>query len=877
MDKPIEKATDTPNGRTVRTGSLTILTSRTPRRAAFALGSMVAATALALLFEAVFDLALFVILPGAVVLVAVLLGTLGGAVALGVLVVDVVVRVYAPGVVGLEPSPFTTAPLGPAVALLVVAALVVIAGRTRDRLEATLNRLREQEVLLNVTQRLTHTGSWRYDPTTGATTWTDAIFDIYEWPHDDAPDPDTALSFFTPESRDRLETAFVRANTEGGPYDLELEMTTARGRHRDVRAVGEAVRQGGVVRYVQGALKDISERKQTEAALKAQRDLTQAVLDGLPFPVFLKDRDHRFVLMNAPARYSFGAGDRVVSELSYTDVFGDRAEEYYQADVAFWQSDEDHMVTQDKYELDDKIYDIVIGRKRLSFAEQTLELVYSFDVSEQAATARALRNSEQRMWSLLNAIPDGIIRSDREGRYTEIVPPQNFLPHRSTTSLLGKTPEETLPPPIAADIRKRLERVLATGETQIYEHPLTVLGEERYREVRFVKVNDDETISIVRDITDRKRAELALRESEARNRALLEAIPDAIVCHDRDGYYVDIVPPKDFVPLRDITLMVGKHIDDVLPADVAREVRRQIDLAFQNDEVNTYEYPVEVGGERRYREGRMVAINDREVFSIIRDVTDRKEAERAIAEASRRKSEFLATMSHELRTPLTSILGFSEVLIEGFFGPLNDKQRAYLGDILTSGQHLLSLINDVLDLSKIEAGRLELEPETLSATDIARGSLGVVQERAQKHDLSLRTELPDTPATLVADPRKLKQMLYNYLSNAVKFTPKGGSIVLHVEDAADEVRFEVTDTGIGIAPEDHAKLFRAFSQVDSSLTRNYEGTGLGLSLVKQLAELHGGRVWVRSVFGEGSTFGFALPKQPVTNAEARSREDDLAL
>ncbi|HEX7021478.1 MAG TPA: HAMP domain-containing sensor histidine kinase, partial [Trueperaceae bacterium] len=188
-----------------------------------------------------------------------------------------------------------------------------------------------------------------------------------------------------------------------------------------------------------------------------------------------------------------------------------------------------------------------------------------------------------------------------------------------------------------------------------------------------------------------------------------------------------------------------------------------------------------------------------------------------------------------------------------------DRQRQYLGDINAAGRRLLAVVNDVLDLSRIEAGHAELNLESLDVGNLVRSALAIFGQRASDKDLRLTAQLPEGVALLLADERKLKQMLYNYLDNAVKFTPEGGSVWVRVEDAEGELHFEVQDNGLGIARADLPKLFRPFAPLDGSASRRFEGTGLGLSLVKLLAELHGGRVWVKSEPGRGSTFGFSVP------------------
>jgi signal transduction histidine kinase/DNA-binding response OmpR family regulator len=235
--------------------------------------------------------------------------------------------------------------------------------------------------------------------------------------------------------------------------------------------------------------------------------------------------------------------------------------------------------------------------------------------------------------------------------------------------------------------------------------------------------------------------------------------------------------------------------------------------------------------------------------------------------ASRHKSEFLASMSHELRTPLNAIIGFSEVLLERLFGDLNAKQEEYLRDILDSGRHLLSLINDILDLSKVEAGRMELELGSFSLPEALESGLTMVRERASRHAIALNLEVDPTIDVIEADERKIKQAVFNLLSNAVKFTPDGGQVGMKAGFAEGEVRITVWDTGIGIAAEDQERIFEEFQQVGEMYAEKREGTGLGLALTKKFVELHGGRLWVESEVGHGSRFTFTLPVRKAPQAE----------
>jgi signal transduction histidine kinase len=232
---------------------------------------------------------------------------------------------------------------------------------------------------------------------------------------------------------------------------------------------------------------------------------------------------------------------------------------------------------------------------------------------------------------------------------------------------------------------------------------------------------------------------------------------------------------------------------------------------------------------------------------------------REVEAANRHKSEFLANMSHELRTPLNAIIGFSEVLSQQMFGAINAKQGEYLGDIQTSGQHLLALINDILDLSKVEAGKMELQLSRFSLAAALESVLLMVRERAAGRGVALSTEIDPAIGQLEADERKVKQILLNLLTNAVKFTPAGGTVTLRATRDGAGVLMAVRDTGVGIAPADQARVFEEFTQAGGATGPEVEGTGLGLTLSRKLVELHGGRIWVESGLGMGSTFSFTLP------------------
>jgi signal transduction histidine kinase len=255
----------------------------------------------------------------------------------------------------------------------------------------------------------------------------------------------------------------------------------------------------------------------------------------------------------------------------------------------------------------------------------------------------------------------------------------------------------------------------------------------------------------------------------------------------------------------------------------------------------------------------VLAIQNARLFREIEEKSQQIEA------ANRHKSEFLANMSHELRTPLNAIIGFSEVLQEKLFGELNEKQAEYTSDILTSGQHLLSLINEILDLSKVEAGRMELELAPFDLPLAIDNARTFVRERAVKHGITMDVDVDERLGEYVGDERKIKQILLNLLSNAVKFTPEGGRISISASKTDNGVEISVSDTGIGIPPAEQPTIFEEFRQVGGDYAHKKEGTGLGLTLAKKFVELHGGKIWVESEVGKGATFTFTLPERAVSH------------
>jgi signal transduction histidine kinase/putative methionine-R-sulfoxide reductase with GAF domain len=316
----------------------------------------------------------------------------------------------------------------------------------------------------------------------------------------------------------------------------------------------------------------------------------------------------------------------------------------------------------------------------------------------------------------------------------------------------------------------------------------------------------------------------------------------------------DILEEREYTGTRVRPMLARFGYRSVLAVPLLREERIVGALTVWRKEAGNFSTEV-VNLLQTFATQSALAIQNARLF---REIEDKS---RQIEAANRHKSEFLANMSHELRTPLNAIIGFSEVLQERLFGELNEKQAEYTDDILTSGRHLLSLINEILDLSKVEAGRMELELAKFDLPLAIDNARTFVRERAVKHGINLEVSVDERLGDYFGDERKIKQILLNLLSNAVKFTPEGGRIGIEAKQTDGSIEISVSDTGIGISSEDQGRIFEEFRQVGSDYAHKIEGTGLGLTLAKKFVELHGGKIWVESAVGKGSTFIFSLPER----------------
>lgn len=359
---------------------------------------------------------------------------------------------------------------------------------------------------------------------------------------------------------------------------------------------------------------------------------------------------------------------------------------------------------------------------------------------------------------------------------------------------------------------------------------------------------------------------------------VIEKMKDGMMVLDSQNRIVDIN--------RSALRLTGRDKKDLIGQAASTALSQWKPLLTSSAAEASDEICLEVGESKFHFELSLSSLYDRRNnytgrIVILHDVTDRKQAEielekaKVRAEASNEaKSEFLANMSHELRTPLNHIIGFTELIMDKKLGGLNATQEEYLNDVHNSSKHLLSLINDILDISKIESGKLEFKPSNINLRGLLENSLVMIKEKAAVHSIELTIDLDGISGSIKADERQLRQIMYNLLSNAVKFTPDGGKVAVEAQSVAWEgennsdllkstdrgIKISVSDTGIGLGPEDLRLIFNPFEQVENSASRKFQGTGLGLSLSKSLVELHGGKIWAESQGeGQGATFSFTIP------------------
>jgi PAS domain S-box-containing protein len=527
------------------------------------------------------------------------------------------------------------------------------------------------------------------------------------------------------------------------------------------------------------------------------------------------------------------------------------------------------------------------------------------DVSDRKKTENQLAESEQKYRELVEQANSIILRWTSDGQITFLNEfGQRFFGY-SAEEIIGRHVTGTIVPPTESggrDLRRLMEQICANPKAfeQNINENMRRNGERVWiswtnRIVPDAQGQVAEILSIGTDITDRRRAENAIARERAFSDNIINSLPGIFYMYDDRGKLIRWSKKAEEVTGYSSEELFGRYILDFFPATYKQRVLKSIEVSFSEEE-NHMEAPL------LYKDGkeipyfftsRMVTLdNNPYILGVGVDITERKQAEEEIhrlhkqlqahaselerrvaertaelavardraEEADRLKSAFLATMSHELRTPLNSIIGFTGILLMGLVGPLTGEQEKQLNMVQDSARHLLALINDILDISKIEAGQIELDHDLFDMRAAIQSSLAKIMPLADKKGLSMTAVVEPTVGQIVGDRRRVEQILINLINNAVKFTERG-EVRIECKVENKWLMTRVIDTGIGIRPEDTDMLFEPFRQVDTGITRQYGGSGLGLSICKKIVEAMGGSIRVESEWGKGSCFSFTLPME----------------
>ncbi len=664
----------------------------------------------------------------------------------------------------------------------------------------------------------------------------------------------------------------------------------------------------GVTRGVVLVFRDQKAERAAEVALRKSADEIKDLYNKAPCGYHSLDHEGVYVNINDTELAWLGyPREEIVGKMKFADLHTPESQEIFRS--AFVRLKEQGFVNDIEYTLrrkDGSEMPVLLNSTVIRDASGNYIASRStmFDLTEH-------KRAEEERDRFFTLSLDMLCIAKDDGYFKRVSP--------AFTHTLGWSVEELLARPffdiIHPDDRAKTHAAIQTlgaGEvlTQFENRHLCKDGSWRVLSWKAAPQPGGLIYATARDVTEQKRAE----EKQQQLLAILDATPDYVAISRLDGKRIYLNPAGrrtiGLSATEDVTL---SRIPDFYAPESARVILDEGIPAAARDGVWFGETHL------RTRDGRDIPVSQillahrnshgvvDHVSTVARDISQQKNIEAALInaklaaeEATHAKSQFLANMSHELRTPLNAIIGFSEILEDGTFGSLNPKQGRYVSNVLTSGRHLLQLINDILDLAKVESGKLDLQPEDFAPEQVVENVLAICRALANKKSIVLATEFaPDLPL-LHADESKFKQVLYNLLSNAVKFTTEGGRVTVaaSVQPSAGNgtggnaelipdsspragscLRVSVSDTGIGIRPADHARVWKEFEQVDSTYGRTQQGTGLGLALTKKLVELHGGRIWLESdgIAGKGSTFIFELPLAVAGETDAAIQRRQLTL
>ncbi|NJL21455.1 MAG: PAS domain-containing protein [Leptolyngbyaceae cyanobacterium SM1_3_5] len=685
-------------------------------------------------------------------------------------------------------------------------------------------------------------------------------------------------------------------------------LVLADGREHTLEVIKTQLKADGAATHLIGIALDVTDRIAAETALRHSEETLRIVVQNMPVMLDAYDANTNLIVWNRECERVTGFRAEEITHNSNSLELLYPEPDYRAEMLRQWA---EHAGDFRDWEWDITCKDGT--RKTILWSNVSQEFpipgwagwAIGIDITDRKIAEQSLRQSEERYRTLVDNLPGAVYRCANDRDWTA-----SYLSDR-IFEITGYLPSDLMPPSArafssivhpddASAVWKKAQQAIAIDGIHQDEYRIIhASGEIRWiLDREQICCAPDGTIlwidGILLDITVAKHLEAGRKRAEEQLRDLSDRLSLALKSGAIGVWEWDIATGSLIWDDRtcelhgvDQSAFTGVcqdwnqhvHPDDCPEAEAtvqkALEGKQDYDTEFRvvlpDGSIRFIKASAIVQRNAAGEPQRMIGINldvsmQRQAEAKLRQANETLAiANLELARANRLKDEFLANMSHELRTPLSAMLGLSRALQAETFGSLNDRQRQFVETISSSGDHLLALINDILDLAKIESGRFELEFAAVPIHGLCQTSLAFVQPLAEQKNIAIEAHLP--PSCLaVLDERRICQVLINLLSNAVKFTPPGGQVTLNVEiDPPVSIRFSVIDTGIGIAPDDQALLFQPFMQIDSSLSRHHDGTGLGLALVKQIVELHEGRVSVESEVGKGSCFCVALPYRSLRN------------